>query len=336
MHGANGGEPLLRVEGLRTYFYLGRGKEVVRAVDGVSFDLAAGRTLGIVGESGSGKSVTARSVLRIVERPGRIVGGRIVFRGRDLLGLPEREMRRIRGGQIAMIFQNPAASLNPTYTFGNQLIETIHLHTGAAGRDAERKAIASLELVGVPDPEHVLRLFPFELSAGMVQRIMIAFAISCDPQLILADEPTTTLDVTVQAQILRSLAHVQRELGTALILISHNFGVVSQMADDIMVMYAGICVEYGPKRDLLLQPLQPYTQALIRSVPAAEGARPQRLQAIPGFPPDLSNLPPGCPFAPRCPRAQEVCRRVRPELELAGASGRQKVACHFPGPWEGS
>ena len=321
-------EPVLSVRDLKTHFFLGRGKEVVRAVDGISFDLLPGRTLGIVGESGSGKSVTARSILRIVEEPGRIIGGQVILQGTDLLGLPERAMAKVRGRDIAMIFQNPAQALNPTYTFGNQIVETIRLHTGMTSANARLKAIKSLELVGVSDPDRVLSVYPFELSSGMVQRIMIAFAISCDPKVILADEPTTTLDVTVQAQILRSLAHVQEELGTAVVLISHNFGVVAQMSDDIMVMYAGICAEYGSKRDILTQPRHPYTEGLIQSVPETEGARPERLVAIPGFPPDLSNLPPGCPFSPRCSRVQETCLAARPPL--MSVAGHQPAACYFP------
>jgi peptide/nickel transport system ATP-binding protein len=318
---------LLQVEDLQTAFFLGRGR-VVRAVDGVSFSLAAGRALGIVGESGSGKSTIARSILRVIDPPGRIVAGRVLLDGRDLLPLPEREMRTVRGRKIALIFQDPTASLDPLFRIGDQLIETVRVHEPLAKRAARDRAIETLRQVGIPDGAAVLDRYPVEFSAGFRQRIMIAMSMICRPALLIADEPTTSLGVTVQAQVLAALAEIRRRQGQAIVFITHDFGVVSQFTDDVMVMYAGMCVEYGPKRDLLARPRHPYTIGLIRSVPLIEARRGKRLKSIPGFPPDLTNLPSGCPFAPRCDCAKDVCREVVPLL-APDATGRL-VACHFP------
>ena len=280
-------ETLLLVEDLRTYFYL-RGDHILKAVDGISFHVERGRTLGIVGESGSGKSVTARSVLRVVENPGKIVSGKITFDGEDLLTI--QNMREIRGNRIAMVFQDPGTALDPLFTVGDQFMETIKVNLGYTKNKAKERALESMKAVGVPDPEAAFDQYPMEFSAGMVQRLMIGLAISCYPDLILADEPTTTLGVTIQSQILETLTTIQKNFGMAMILITHDFGVISQIADDIFVMYAGNCIEYGSKEDLLLHPKHPYTVGLIQSVPSIESKEVKRLKAIPGFPPDMLNL----------------------------------------------
>lgn len=304
-------ETLLKVEDLRTYFFLS-GERILKAVDGISFHIEKGRTLGIVGESGSGKSVTARSILRVVEKPGRIVNGKIIFAGEDLL--TKKNMREIRGNRIAMIFQDPGTALDPLFTVGDQFIETIKVNLGFSKDEAKERALEAMKAVGVPDPKSAIDQYPMEFSAGMVQRLMIGLAISCYPDLILADEPTTTLGVTIQSQILETLANIQQKFGMAMILITHDFGVISQMADDIYVMYAGKCMEYGSKEDLLLHPRHPYTVGLIHSVPSIDSEEIERLQAIPGFPPDMLNLPSGCPFSPRCERVMEECRIKMPKL----------------------
>ena len=318
-------KPLLAVEDLRTYFYIG-GNRILKAVDGVSFHVDRGRTLGIVGESGSGKSVTARSILRVVEQPGRIVGGKIYFDGTDLLKVDD--MGPYRGRRISMVFQDPGTALDPLFTVGDQFLETITANMKTPKAQARERALDAMKAVGVPDPVSALDQYPMEFSAGMIQRLMVGLAISSFPDLILADEPTTTLGVTIQAQILETLANIQKQLGMALVLITHDFGVISQMADHIFVMYAGNCMEYGKKDDLLKKPKHPYTVGLITSVPSIERATIEKVKAIPGFPPDMLHLPSGCPFAPRCDRATKQCVAEKPQaLEL---EADHWVSCFHP------
>ena len=318
-------ESVLSVNNLKVYFYLNAGR-VLKAVDGISFQVDKGKTLGIVGESGSGKSVTARSILQVVDQPGKIVGGEIVFDGVDILTLPD--IGQLRGKRISMVFQDPGTALDPLFTVGDQFIETIRVNLKYSKSEARNRAIESMRSVGVPNPEQVLNQYPMDFSAGMIQRIMIGLSISCYPDLILADEPTTTLGVTVQAQILTTLRDIQNKLGMALVLITHDFGVISQIADDIYVMYAGKCMEYGTKEDLLLRPTHPYTIGLINSLPSIEGDPVKRLQAISGFPPDMLNLPLGCPFSPRCNRATDLCITQIPELEEFEEN--HWIACFHP------
>ncbi|HUO64603.1 MAG TPA: ABC transporter ATP-binding protein [Terriglobales bacterium] len=298
---------ILEVRDLRTYFFPEEG--TVRAVDGAHFDVYPGRTLGIVGESGCGKSVTARSILRIVERPGRIVSGSILLRrdgddvGVDLATLaPDgKEMRRIRGGDVALIFQEPMTSFSPVHTIGNQIVETVRLHQGVGKREARARAVEALRLVGVPSPERRVDEYAFQLSGGLRQRAMIALALSCSPRILIADEPTTALDVTTQAQILALLADLQRREGMAIILITHNLGVVAEMCDEVAVMYLGRVVEQGPVDTIFHDPKHPYTRALLRSMPSIEARVRSRLPVIEGSIPHPYNRPAGCPFYPRCP-----------------------------------
>ncbi len=298
-------EPLLRVENLQTHFF-GDGP-VVRAVDGVSFEVRAGETLAVVGESGSGKSVTALSILRLVPQPpGRIVGGTVWFRGRDLVAATPREMRTIRGKEISMIFQEPMTSLNPVFTCGEQIIETLLLHEQLTRLSARHRAIEMLELVGIPSPEQRVDEYPHQMSGGMRQRVMIAMALACRPSVLIADEPTTALDVTIQAQILELLKRLQSELGMAVILITHDLGVVAETADHVAVMYAGRVVEYCDVRAAFRRPLHPYTAGLQASLPKL-GAVQDRLRVIPGSVPNPANFPIGCRFHPRCPVAQNRC-----------------------------
>lgn len=324
---ARPGERLLEVRNLHTYFFLGPDR-VLKAVNGVSFVLNRGQVLGIIGESGSGKSVTSRSILRVVDAPGRTVGGEVFFKGEDLLKASEQKMGHIRGAQISLIFQDPTTSLNPVYTIGHQLIEAYRAHRHVSNAEARARTLEVLRLVGISDAESVLGKFPCQFSAGFRQRVFIAMAIICEPDLIIADEPTTTLGITVQAEILSALEDIKHKLGTSMILITHDFGVVSQFSDDIMVMYAGMCVEYAPKRTTLLTPSHPYTVGLIRSVPLIEAHRSGHLESIPGFPPDMLRLPPGCPFSPRCEHAQDRCRVELPVLQSVGP--QHLVACHYP------
>jgi oligopeptide/dipeptide ABC transporter ATP-binding protein len=308
-------DPLLDVRDLQTQFSTSGG--VVRAVDGVSWDVRAGETVALVGESGCGKSVSALSVMRLVSAPaGRIVGGEVRFKGRDLLGLSDEEMRKIRGRDIAMIFQEPMTSLNPVLTIGRQLTESLEIHLGMTPEQARARAGEILGLVGIADADRRLRQYPHQFSGGMRQRIMIAMALSCNPALILADEPTTALDVTIQAQILELLKSLSRKLGAAMLIITHNLGVVARYADRVNVMYAGRIVERGTAREIYANPRHPYTLGLLRSVPRLDEPRRAKLDPIPGQPPDLTRLPAGCAFAPRCSFAVERCRRDRPELEL--------------------
>jgi len=310
-------DPLLDVRNLQTQFTTSGG--VVRAVDGVSWDVRAGETVALVGESGCGKSVSALSVMRLVSAPaGRIVGGEIHFKGRDLLTLSEEEMRKTRGREIGMIFQEPMTSLNPVLTIGRQLTEPMEIHLGMTPAQARARAGEILGLVGIADAERRLRQYPHQFSGGMRQRIMIAMALSCNPALILADEPTTALDVTIQAQILELLRSLSRKLGAAMLIITHNLGVVARYADRVNVMYAGRIVERGTARELYANPRHPYTLGLLRSVPRLDEPRRAKLDPIPGQPPDLTRLPPGCSFAPRCSFVVDHCRVERPELELVG------------------
>jgi peptide/nickel transport system ATP-binding protein len=320
---------LLEVENLQTHFATIDG--VVRAVEGVSFHVDAGQTMGIVGESGCGKSVTAMSILRLIQEPPGKIAGAIRFQGRDLLELSEPEMRDIRGNDISMIFQEPMTSLNPVLTVGKQIGETLRLHQGLSARDAEQRAIDMLVLVGIPAPQRRVREYPHQLSGGMRQRVMIAMALACNPKLLIADEPTTALDVTIQAQILNLIVGLQQRLGTAVILITHDLGVVAETAHRVMVMYAGRKVEEADVTELFARPLHPYTQGLLASVPKlALGADADdddiRLAEIPGIVPALTDLPPGCSFAPRCPRADALCCITEPPLR-ALRSGHT-VACH--------
>jgi oligopeptide/dipeptide ABC transporter ATP-binding protein len=288
----------------------------VRAVDGVSWDVMPGETVALVGESGCGKSVSALSVMRLVAGPaGRIVGGEVVFKGRDLLALSEEEMRHVRGREIAMIFQEPMTSLNPVLSIGRQLTETMETHLGLAPARATERAAELLGLVGIPDAGRRLRQYPHQFSGGMRQRMMIAMALSCEPSLILADEPTTALDVTIQAQILELMKDLSRRFGVAMLMITHNLGVVARYADRVNVMYAGKIVERGTAREIYAQPRHPYTIGLLRSVPRLDEPRRAKLLPIPGQPPDLSRLPPGCAFAPRCANVLERCRADVPPLE---------------------
>jgi oligopeptide/dipeptide ABC transporter ATP-binding protein len=317
-------EVLLDVRNLRTHFHTSVG--VVRAVDGVSWDVRKGETVALVGESGCGKSVSALSVMRLVSAPaGRIVGGEIVFKGRNLLELSEEEMRQVRGREIGMIFQEPMTSLNPVLTIGRQLTETVETHLGMTSAQAQARAVELLSLVGIPDGARRLRQFPHQFSGGMRQRIMIAMALACDPALVLADEPTTALDVTIQAQILELMKSLSRRLGVAIMMITHNLGVVARYADRVNVMYAGKIVERATAREIYANPRHPYTLGLLRSVPRLDEPRRAKLQPIPGQPPDLSQLPAGCSFAPRCAYAIDRCRQDEPPL--APVSAEHLSAC---------
>ena len=298
---------------------------VVKAVDGVSFELHAGETLGIVGESGSGKSVTALSVMRLLQRPGKVVGGKVMFAGRDLTKVSEGEMREIRGQEIAMIFQDPMTSLNPVFRTGWQVAEPVRLHQGADKAKAMGVAVSMLGKVGIPSPESRARDYPHQFSGGMRQRAMIAMGLTTLPKVLIADEPTTALDVTIQAQILELLREVNRDFGTATILITHNLGVVAGMCERVMVMYAGRIVESGPTLDVFAHPKHPYTWSLLRSIPRLDADVHEPLKPIEGLPPDLVSLPTGCAFHPRCPFKVERCMRDTPELNRVGDT--QMAAC---------
>jgi peptide/nickel transport system ATP-binding protein len=322
--------PLLEIEDLKTHFFTRDG--IVRAVDGVSFTVMPGETLALVGESGCGKSVTSLSVLRLIASPpGRIVDGRIRFLGQDLLQLPERKMRAIRGNEISMIFQEPMTSLNPVLSIGRQIGETLTLHRGMSQAEAEQRAVEMLRLVGIPEPSQRLHQYPHELSGGMRQRVMIAMALACGPKLLVADEPTTALDVTVQAQILDLMRQLKAKTGTAIILITHSLGLVAEMAQRVVVMYGGRKVEEAPVGALFRRPRHPYTRALLRSVPRLRSSltetAPVRLAEIPGVVPSLKEAIPGCIFAARCAHAVQRCRQIYPPLE-------EKSAGHWVACWE--
>ncbi len=319
-------EKLLSVRDLRTYFYTEDG--VVPAVDGVSFDLEKGGTLGIVGESGCGKSVTSLSIMRLIPSPpGKIVSGEIIFEGRDLVKLSEAEMRKIRGNEISMIFQEPMTSLNPVFTVGNQIMEAIMLHQKLDKAAAREKAIEMLSLVGIPSPERRIDEYPHQMSGGMRQRVMIAMALSCNPKLLIADEPTTALDVTIQAQILDLMRELQEELGTAIIMITHDLGVIAELVERVVVMYTGVIVESADTKTIFANPQHPYTQGLLGSIPRLD-SNVKRLQAIPGTVPTPGNFPKGCGFHPRCPYAKDICEAKRPpafEVEPGHYSACWKV-----------
>jgi oligopeptide transport system ATP-binding protein len=317
--------PLLEVKDLHTEFRTGAG--VVRAVDGISYTVEPGETVAIVGESGSGKSVSALSLLRLIPSPpGRITSGEILFGGRDLMKLSDEEMRQIRGGDIGMVFQEPMTSLNPVLTIGRQITETLEQHRHSDPAAAQRRAAELLGLVGIADAERRLKQYPHQLSGGMRQRVMIAIALACDPKLIIADEPTTALDVTIQAQILELMQQLTQRLGVALIIITHNLGVVARYAQRVNVMYAGRIVESGSAGALYHNPRHPYTIALLRSVPRLDRPRQARLDPIEGAPPDLTRLDQGCSFRPRCRFAVEACALSKPPLAPAGLPG-QLSAC---------
>lgn len=304
-------EPILSVKNLHTTFFTPSGE--VHAVDGVSFNLDAGRVLGIVGESGSGKSVSAYSVLQILSHPGRITEGSIRFRGEELVGASEEKIRTIRGNKISIIFQDPMTSLNPTFTIGNQLREAIMLHTSRNRKEAEERAIEMLTLVGINEPEKRIKQYPFELSGGMRQRVMIAMALACEPDILIADEPTTALDVTIQAQILELMADLQKKFGMAIIMITHDLGVIASMCDEVIVMYAGRVAERGTAPQIFYNPRHEYTKGLIRSIPNIEDDDKERLVPISGTPVDMLNMPKGCAFAPRCERAMKICLEEKPK-----------------------
>jgi oligopeptide transport system ATP-binding protein len=329
--GAARGEPLLSVRDLRTQFFTADG--VVKAVDGVSFDLYPGQTLGIVGESGCGKSQTVLSIMRLIPTPpGKIVGGQVLFEGQDLLTMRDEQIRRVRGRKIAMIFQDPMTSLNPVLTVNKQIGEALQLHMGMNAGQARTRVIELLDLVGIPSAKARVDDYPHQFSGGMRQRVMIAMALSCNPQLLIADEPTTALDVTIQAQILDLIKNLAQEFGTATILITHDLGVVAGMCDDIMVMYAGRVIERSSVFDLYKDPCHPYSMGLLRSVPRLDEVRKERLVPIEGLPPDLIELPDNCPFHPRCIYAADKCRAEMPPLldvSREGQSGHE-AACWFP------
>ena len=313
--------PLLQVQGLRTHFFTADG--VVKAVDDITYDVEEGETVALVGESGCGKSVSSMSILQLLPTPpGRVVGGAVIFEGRDLLQLHGEEMRRVRGRKIAMIFQEPMTSLNPVMNIETQLTEAMTLQLGITTGQAQRRAVELLEVVGITDPERRVRQYPHEFSGGMRQRVMVAMALSCEPRMIIADEPTTALDVTIQAQILDLLQDLSRDRGMALLLITHNLGVVARYAHRINVMYAGRIVEQGLCRDIFARPAHPYTIGLLQSVPRLDRAKGSELNAIVGQPPDLGRLPDGCHFRPRCPFAVERCALEYPPLQDAGAQHR--------------
>jgi len=321
------GSELLRVEQLRTHFMTNDG--AVRAVDGVDLTVTRGRTLGVVGESGCGKSVTALTILRLLSRTARVVGGRILFGDQDLVKVPEYVMRRIRGGEISMIFQEPMTSLNPVFTVGYQVREAINEHLGLPDKEAHERVIEFFKLVGIPAPERRVHDYPHQLSGGMRQRVMIAMALSCSPKLLIADEPTTALDVTIQAQILELMSELRERHDMGIMLITHDLGVIAEVADEVVVMYAGKVVERGTVEQIFDDPQHPYTQGLLASIPGRQ-TRGKRLSAIKGTVPHPLNRPPGCTFTPRCPRAFERCPTAFPALMDHGATGHE-VACYLYG-----
>lgn len=316
-------EPLLEVKELRTEFPTGDG--IVHAVNGISYTVMPGEAVGLVGESGCGKSISALSILRLVPNPGRIVGGSVIFDGRDLLKLSDEQIRRIRGNEIAMIFQDPMTSLNPVLSIRTQMTEPLILHKGMDQASADKRAIELMELVEIPGARTRLREYPHQFSGGMRQRVMIAMALACEPKLLIADEPTTALDVTIQAQILDILNKLRREVGMALIMITHDLGVVAGLCDRINVMYAGYIVESAPTQQLFAKPRHPYTLGLLRSIPRMDQERKSKLIPIEGFPPDLITVGDKCPFQPRCVYAVDRCSEANPPLEQA--SEEHHMAC---------
>ena len=323
-------EYLVEIKNERLSFFTPAGE--VKALNDVSLTLREGEVLGIVGESGSGKSVTSYSLMGITPEPGRIIGGSVEFNGHRIDRMNEKEMRKIRGSEVSMIFQDPMTSLNPVYTVGNQIEEAILLHTDKTHREAKLRAVELLRLVGINEPEKRVRQYPHELSGGMRQRVMIAMALACEPKLLIADEPTTALDVTIQAQILELIMELKEKLGMAVVLITHDLGIVSSMCDRIAVMYAGKVIECGTTDDIFYRPQHEYTKGLLRSVPRIDEKETQRLVAIEGTPVDMLNPPAGCPFAPRCPKCMKICLREMPpyttfsDLHYAACWLRQKEA----------
>jgi peptide/nickel transport system ATP-binding protein len=319
-------ERLLEIRGLKTHFFTEEG--VVRAVDGVDLHIDKGETLGVVGESGCGKTVTALSVMKLIPMPpGKIVAGQMLYEGRDLVTLPPAQMRKVRGKEISMVFQEPMTSLNPVFTIGEQIAEAVRLHEGLGRRAAMDKTVEMLKLVHIPNPERRVKEYPHQLSGGMRQRVMIAMALSCNPKLLIADEPTTALDVTIQAQILELLNELKAKLGMAVLLITHDMGVIAETAQRVMVMYAGKVVEEASVKELFKEPLHPYTQGLLRSIPRIDTAATQkkRLEAIPGVVPSLLHLPQGCRFAPRCQFVKPAYTEKEPPLKEVKSG--HKVAC---------
>ena len=313
---------LLEVNDLHTSFFTPAGE--VRAVNGISFNLDRGKVLGIVGESGSGKSVTAYSIMQILASTGKIVSGSIKLNGQELVGSGEKIMKTVRGNKISIIFQDPMTSLNPTYTIGHQLVEAITLHTSRNKKQAWDRAVEMLELVGINEPEKRMKQYPFEHSGGMRQRVMIAMALACEPDILIADEPTTALDVTIQAQILELMKDLQEKLGMAIIMITHDLGVVAQLCDEVIVMYAGSICEQGTAEEIFYNPKHEYTKGLMRSIPTADTAG-TKLQPISGTPIDLLNMPAGCPFAPRCDNAMRIC--IRQSCERMEINAEHQAAC---------
>jgi oligopeptide/dipeptide ABC transporter ATP-binding protein len=320
-------KPIIEIKNLRTYFKTDDG--IARAVDDVSFSVYPGETLGIVGESGCGKSVTSLSMMKLIPQPpGYFAGGEILYRGRNVLDIPERDMREIRGNKIAMIFQEPMTALNPVFTIGNQIEEAIIVHQGLNAKDAREKTIEMLKLVSIPSPEQRVDDYPHQLSGGMRQRIMIAMALSCDPEVLIADEPTTALDVTIQAQILGLIQKLQKELNLAVIMITHDLGVIAGICDRVIVMYAGQIVEIGSVHDIFKKPQHPYTKGLLASIPKMGKNRDtQTLYNIKGMVPSATEFPEGCHFNPRCELVTDKCRVENPELELVGSYSKHKVRC---------
>ncbi len=316
-------QPLLEVKGLRTSFFTDAGEVCV--VDGVSFALEPGKLMGLVGESGSGKTVSVLSIMRLLPERGRVTGGAVMFEGRDLLKLSEPEMRAVRGARIAMIFQEPMTSLNPVFTIGSQIGEAVRLHQHTSRHETLARTIEALRMVGIADPERRVNDYPHQLSGGMRQRVMIAMALACNPKLLIADEPTTALDVTIQAQILDLIRELQSRLKLAVILVTHDLGIVAQYADDVTILYAARVMEQAPARELFRNPLNPYTRGLLDSIPGVGGEHHRRLRAIPGTIPSALNPPSGCRFHPRCPIAIDECARVVPPLEAKAPN--HLVAC---------
>lgn len=324
----SGPEKLLEVKDLKMFFHTRDG--IVKAVNGVSYELESRKTLGIVGESGSGKSVTAMTVMGLIPMPpGKIEGGSVEFRGQNLLEIPEKEMQNIRGNKIAMIFQDPMTSLNPVYRVGRQLSEPLILHKGMNKKEAWARSIELLKLVGIPHPDERVKDYPHQFSGGMRQRVMIAMALACDPDILIADEPTTALDVTIQAQIIELMQAVQKRTGSAIIMITHDLGVIADMADDVLVMYAGSPVEYGTCEEIFKEPSHPYTWGLMGSLPRTDMTEKAPLKPIHGTPPSLIDLPAGCAFSPRCPYAREICHTEVPPVKTI--EGKHTARCHFAG-----
>ena len=320
---------LLEVKDLKTYFYTDEG--VVKSVDGVSFSVDKGETLGVVGESGCGKSITSISIMQLIGKPGKIVNGEIDFKGENLLNKDKEEMRKIRGKEIAMIFQEPMTSLNPVYTVGQQIMEAVLIHEDMTKEQARERAIQMLDLVKIPDAEKRLNSYPHEFSGGMRQRVMIAMALSCNPEFLICDEPTTALDVTIQAQILNLINELKEKTGTAVMMITHDLGVISEVADNVMVMYAGQVVEYTDVDTVFEKPLHPYTQGLISCIPKL-GGQEEKLSTIKGMVPSFNEMPEGCLFCPRCEYAKDICRKERPEL--VDLDGHQVRCFKYTDRWE--